>query len=93
MAEQNTKCYLIGIKFGTRRFLQSLITNPSSKFRNSRCLIQYGDPKYKNSFDIKLGIQGTFRNKRSLLDWDKSFWGQANVLEVLNVHMNEIYKI
>ena len=43
--------------------------------------------------DIKLGIQGTFRNKRSLLDWDKSFWGQANVLEVLNVHMNEIYKI
>ena len=29
MADQNTKIYLMGIKFGTQRFLGSLITSPS----------------------------------------------------------------
>ena len=31
MAEENAKSYLIGMKFGTRGFLGSLITNSSSK--------------------------------------------------------------
>ena len=34
MADQNEKSRFITIKFGTQGILGSLITNPSSKFRN-----------------------------------------------------------
>ena len=51
MADKNTNSYLIGILFGTRRFLGALITNPSSKFRNSKRRIQYGGPKCKKILD------------------------------------------
>ena len=35
------------LKFGTRRFLGSLITNPSSKLTNTKWRIQYGGQKWK----------------------------------------------
>ena len=35
------------MKFGTWGFLASLITNPSSTFRNSKCCMQYGGLKCK----------------------------------------------
>ena len=41
------KSYLIGIKLGTSGFLASLIRNPSLTFRNSKCQMQYGWPKFK----------------------------------------------
>ena len=35
------------LKFGTRGFLGSLITNPSSKLTNTKWRIQYGEQKWK----------------------------------------------
>ena len=34
MTDENAKNYLIGMMIDTRKFLGSLITNPSSEFRN-----------------------------------------------------------
>ena len=51
MADENEKSYLIGMKFGTRGFFKSLITNLSSKFRNSKWRIQYGERKCKKLLD------------------------------------------
>ena len=51
MAGENAKNYLVGIIFGTQKFLVLLITNPSSKFRNSKWRIQYGGRKSKKLFD------------------------------------------
>ena len=42
MSDENKKSYLIAMKFGTRGFLISLITNSNSTFRNSKSQIQYG---------------------------------------------------
>ena len=47
MADENAKSYLIGMIFGTSEFLGSLITNPSSTFRNSEWRIQYGGRQCK----------------------------------------------
>ena len=48
-------------KFGIRRFLGSLITNPTSEFRNSKWRIQYGGPKCK-------------KQKIMTLDWDQIWY-------------------
>ena len=45
MANWNAKSYLIGMKFGTRGFLISPITNSSKIHRNSKFRVQYGAPK------------------------------------------------
>ena len=37
----------MNLKFGTRGFLGSLITNPSSKLTNTKWQIQYGGQKWK----------------------------------------------
>ena len=42
MADQNAKCSFIQIELGTRGFLESLMTNLESKFRNSKWRIKYG---------------------------------------------------
>ena len=39
------------LKFSTRSFLASLITNPSLKFKDSKWRIQYGRRKCKQSLD------------------------------------------
>ena len=51
MADEKAKSYLIGMIFETRGFLVSLITNPHSKFRNSKRRIQYGGQKCKKLVD------------------------------------------
>ena len=53
--------YLIGMKFSTRRFLGSLITNPSPIIRNLKCGIQYSRAKFKNLPDWdKIWYLGVF---------------------------------
>ena len=47
MVDQNMKSHLIGIKFGSRGSSGSLITNPSSTFRNLEWPIEYGETKSK----------------------------------------------
>ena len=47
MADKNTKIYVIRMKFGTRRLLQSLNTNSTSTFKNKNWRIQYCGPKCK----------------------------------------------
>ena len=37
----------MNLKFSTRGFLGSLMTNPRSKFKNSKWRIQYGGPRFK----------------------------------------------
>ena len=51
MGDQNAKSYLIGIKFDTRRFIGSLIMNPSSTFRDSEWWVPYGGSKYSKLLD------------------------------------------
>ena len=42
IANEKCKSYLVRMKFGTRGFFGSLITNPNSKVRHSKWWIQYG---------------------------------------------------
>ena len=59
---QYAKSYLIEMKFDTRGFLESLITNPSSKIRNSKWRIQDGWQKFKKSLDWDdIRYSGVFR--------------------------------
>ena len=51
MADKNAKTRLIGIKFGIRGFLGSLITNLSVEFKNSTWRIQNSRLKCKKLFD------------------------------------------
>ena len=51
MADENAKGYLILIMFVTREFLESLITNVSLKFINSKWRIQYAGRKCKKLLD------------------------------------------
>ena len=51
MASENAKSNLIRMIFGTPRFSGSVITNLSSKFRNSKWRIQYGGQKSKKLID------------------------------------------
>ena len=51
MADGNAKSYLIRMIFRTRGFLGSLITNPSSEFRNSKWRIEYCGIKCKKLLD------------------------------------------
>ena len=57
------RSYFIGLKFSTRRFLRSLIKNPSSKFGNSKWLLQYGRSKAKSySIGMKFGNRRFLRS-------------------------------
>ena len=51
MADQNAKSYLIRMKFGTRGFSGSLITNQRWTFRNSKWRMQYRWLTCKKLFD------------------------------------------
>ena len=51
MVDKNEQSYAIGMKFGTRRLLESLITTPSSSLRKSAWRIQYGWLKCKKLLD------------------------------------------
>ena len=46
------------MKFGTQRFLGSLITNSSLKFMNSRWQTQYGEPKLKKKYPDEVWYSG-----------------------------------
>ena len=65
MADDNANSYLIGMIFGTGRFLRSLITDPSSEFRDLKWRIQYGGRQCK-SYLIGM-IFGARRFLRSLI--------------------------
>ena len=51
IADGKLKTYLIGMIFGTRGFLGSLITNPSLKIQNSKWWIPYGGRECEYLFD------------------------------------------
>ena len=59
MTNFNAKKFLIGMKFGTRDFLRSLVMNRSSTFRNLELRIQYGLLKNKK-LCRKGSLQHTF---------------------------------
>ena len=80
MADQNAKSYLIEMEFGTWWFLESLITNPSSIFRNLKFGIQFGEQKCKTLLDCdKIWYSGVTNR------WLRI---SAQHLEILNVRSN-----
>ena len=59
MADENAKSYLIWMIFGTREFLGSLITNPCSKFINSKWRPNIANQSKKNYLiGMKFGTPG-----------------------------------
>ena len=71
MADQNAKLLDLD-EIWYSEVCGSLITSPSSKFRNSKWRIQYGGKKYKkrlNLDEIRYSGNSTFKNKKYLIQY------------------------
>ena len=85
-ADKNGKSHLVGMKFSTRGFLRSLITNPSLKFKILKWRIQYDGPKFKfYSIEIKISTRrflgslianqsSTLRNSKCQIKYGEPKW-------------------